>query len=75
MTDFPSFFGYIIFLQFALLFFWFAMSIVVIVAIWRTMRAHESIAHSLSTMTQETKAHRTHGVSGNSQTSDSTANQ
>ena len=55
MPNLPSFFNYIFILQFAFLCFWFIITIVVIVAIWRTMKAHESIARSLRIMTQEMK--------------------
>ncbi len=55
MPSFPSFFNYIFILQFALIFFWFVVTIVVIIAVWRAMKAHESIARSMRILTQGMK--------------------
>ncbi len=55
MPNFPSFFNYIFILQFALIFFWFVVTIVVIIAVWRAMKAHESIARSMRILTQGMK--------------------
>ncbi len=55
MPTFPSFFNYIFILQFAFLAFWFVMTLVVVIAIWRAMKAHESIARSMRILTQGIK--------------------
>ncbi len=53
MPFFSGLFNIILFIQIAIYVIGFAVAIVAVVAVWRTMKAHESVARSLNVVAQE----------------------
>lgn len=64
MADFPgAFFSLIFVFQFVFILVGLIATLVVVIAIWRAMKAHESIARSLRVIAQEMARKSTSGVS------------
>lgn len=63
MPEFSSFlFSSVFVLQFVFILVWFVASLVVVTAIWRAMKAHESLARSMRVIAQEMTRNKTAGA-------------